>query len=617
MNPSNKLLSDITAFRTYAKYLPPLKRREALEETINRDMNMHLNKFPKLSKDIIRTFSYVHDLKILPSMRSLQFAGDAILKNNIRQYNCAYQPIDSVDAFAESLFILLCGTGLGFSVQNRHISKLPKVQFPRQEGIYVVQDSIAGWSEAFDALVRAYFYNRVRPIFDFSKISPKGTYLITTGTKAPGPKPLEYMLREVEAKLRKAVDRRLSSIEVHDIICIASDCVLSGGIRRSALISLFDRNDTEMLNAKTGRWYDNHAYRARANNSAVLPRGEVTYEEFMYIYSICKNSGAGEPGFIWTNNLDWGFNPCVEIGMNPYQFCNLATINQTGIKDKRDFLSRVAHATFLATLQASYTDFPYIRPIWRETTEREALLGVSFTGVADAQNKISEEWLRLGAQVVLEINEKTAKKIGINIAARTTCVKPEGTASCILGSSSGIHDRHSKWYLRRIRISADDSLAKYLGIMVPDLMEDDKFAPNTVILTVPQESPEGSIIRDDSSAQSLFDRASSYYKNWVLPGHRYGDNTHNVSCTINVKSEEWDSLGETLWNKRDEYAAISLLPYDNGTYIQAPFETCTKEKFDELSSLISDVDLRGVFEEYDNTERMRQYACTGGQCEIV
>lgn len=617
MNPSNKLLSDIVAYRTYAKFLPNFGRRESPEETTNRCMTMHLDRFPKLSKEIIKAFSYVHDLKILPSMRSMQFAGDAVIKNNIRQYNCSYMPIDSIDAFSESLFILLCGTGLGFSIQNRHVSQLPQIQLPRQEGIYVVQDSIAGWSEAFDALIRSYFYNRVRPVFDFSKISQKGTYLVTTGTKAPGPEPLKYMLQEVEAKLKKALGRRLRPIEVHDIICIASDCVLSGGIRRSALISLFDRDDKEMLLAKSGDWWVKYPYRARANNTAVLPRWLVTKEEFLEIYRICKESNAGEPGIMWTNDLDWGMNPCGEIGLNPFQFCNLTTVNQTGIENKKDYLNRIASAAFLGTLQAAYTDFPYLRPQWRRITEEEALIGVSFTGIADAGNLVTAEWLREGAALVLEINEKTAKKLGINFAARTCTGKPEGSGSAYVGSSSGQRYRDGKYYLRRMRVNNDDNLTKYFQIAIPGLLEPDLSSPNTTVVTIPQESPDGALLRKDSTALSTFERVCMYYTNWVLPGHRSGKNTHNISCTIEVKPEEWDSLGERMWQDRDKYAAISLLPYDTGIYKQAPFEECTKEKYEELSKLIDCVDLRNVYEENDNTNRLHNLACSGGQCEII
>jgi ribonucleoside-diphosphate reductase alpha chain len=371
-----------------------------------------------------------------------------------------------------------------------------------------------------------------------------------------------------------------------------------------------------MLTCKSGEWWRTAPYRARANNTVLLPRNEVTYEEFITIFNICKDSRAGEPGFMWTNNLEYGTNPCAEIGLRPYQFCNLTTVSQTNLEGKKDFLSRINSAAFLGTLQASYTDFPYIRPIWKETTESEALLGVSFTGIADAGNKVSAEWLQEGAQMVLETNSKTAKKIGINSAARNTCLKPEGSGSCVLGSSSGTSDRHDEYYIRRIRNNKDDSLTKYLEIVVPELLEDDKFAPNTVVLSIPQQAPEGAILRNHSTALSMFERVTNYYSNWIVPGHRFGDNTHNVSCTINVRDDEWASLGERMWMDRDKYTAISLFPYDTGTYIQAPFESCTKEKFEELSSIIKEVDLRDVFEQYDNTNRMHQLACAGGQCEI-
>lgn len=376
MDTPNKLLSDIVFYRTYPKFLPSLNRRESFEETVNRDMNMHLDKFPKLSKDIIKAFSFVHDREVMPSMRSLQFAGDSILKNNLRGFNCSFTHIDDPKSFGEVLFLLLSGCGVGFSVQKRHIDKLPTVKQPRQEGIYVVQDSIAGWAASFDVLIESYFYNRVRPIFDFSKISPKGTILPSTGAKAPGSAPLEYMLKEIEARLKRAVGRKLKDIEIHDIICIASDCVLAGGIRRSSLISLFDKTSQEMLKCKTGDWYIKHPYRARANNSAVLLRTETTYEEFCYIYNVCKESNAGEPGFFWTNDLDMGMNPCGEVSLYTNQLCNLTTINQTGIKTKKDLMDRIWAASFIGTLQASYTDFPFVRDLWRQITEKEALIGV-------------------------------------------------------------------------------------------------------------------------------------------------------------------------------------------------------------------------------------------------
>lgn len=617
MNSSNQLLSDIVTFKTYSKFLPHLGRRESLQETINRNMTMHLDRFPKLSKDIVKAYQRVHELKVMPSMRALQFSGEAILKNNSRQYNCSYTPINDVRTFGEVLFLLLSGVGVGYSVQQQHIQQLPKVQKPREEGFFFAQDSIIGWAQCVDILLEAYFFGRVRPQFDFGNIRPKGSYLVTTGAKAPGSEPLKKMLELVENKLKNAIGRKLTSLEVHDIICIISDSVLSGGIRRAALISLFDRNDIDMLKCKHGEWWNVAPWRARANNSAVLPRTEVTKEEFDYVFKMCKDSNAGEPGFSWTSNTDWGFNPCHEISLNPNQFCNLTTVNQTGIMSERDFANRVYAAALIGTLQATYTDFPYLRPIWQETTEREALLGVSFTGIADSNANITSETLQKMAKHVLEVNEKYAKRLGINPAARTTSIKPEGTSSCVFGSSSGIHARHSEYYLRRVRMNKNDSLAIYLKSVIPELVEDDVFSSTGVVVTIPQESPEGAITRHQETAETLFKRAISYNKNWVHEGYRSGDNQHNVSATISVKEHEWDDVRELMWKHRKDYSGISLLPFDGANYKQAPFEDCTKEKYEELSNMVKEIDLKQVKEEQDNTNRIETVACSGGQCEII
>lgn len=617
MNITRKLLSDIVAFRTYAKHLSHLGRRESLEETINRNMYMHLDRFPKLSRDIVKAYQKVHELKVMPSMRALQFSGDAILKNHARQYNCSYTPVNDVRVFGEILFLLLSGVGVGFSVQSIHTSVLPKIQKPREEGFFVAQDSIMGWAQCVDLLFDAYMLGRVRPQFDFGNIRKKGSYLVTTGAKAPGPEPLKKMLELVEEKLKNALSRRLTPLEVHDIICIISDSVLAGGIRRAALISLFDRDDKEMLTCKHGEWWNTAPYRARANNSAILPRSEVTKEEFDYIYSMCKDSGSGEPGFSWTNNKDWGYNPCHEIALNPSQFCNLTTINQTGITSEKDFFNRVYAATLIGTLQASYTDFSYLRPIWKETTEREALLGVSFTGIADSNSIISNELLTRGAKLVLDVNATYAKKLGINPAARTTTIKPEGSSSCVLGSSSGIHARHSDFYIRRIRMNKDDALAVYLKNTIPDLVEDDKFSASGVVISIPQESPTGAHTRHQETAEGLFKRAIDYNQSWVAGGFRSGDNQHNVSATISVKDNEWETLRELMWVHREAYAGISLLPFDGGNYQQAPFEDCSKETYENMSKLVKEIDLKQVREENDNTNRVEQVACSGGNCEIT
>lgn len=616
MNLSNKLLSDITAFRTYAKYMAHLGRRETLSETINRDMIMHLQKFPKLSNEITKSFRYVHDLKVMPSMRALQFAGEAVTKNNVRQFNCSYAPIDDTKVFSEALFLLLSGVGFGFSVQQRHISKLPKLKKPSESVRYIVHDSIEGWSDALNVLLESYFFGKVKPDFDLSLIRAKGSYLVTTGAKAPGPEPLKIMLKQIEERLNLSIGRQLNSLEVHDLICIISDAVLAGGIRRAALISLFDRTDVAMLKCKHGNWWEKHPYRARANNSAVLPRGKTTQAEFDFIFDMCRDSGSGEPGIYWTNNEDWGTNPCCEIGLKPNQFCNLTTVNQSNIVDKKDFLTRIHAATVIGTLQASYTDFNYLRPIWQQTTEEEALLGVSFTGIADSSGIVTAELLREGAALAKEVNEKLAKKIGINPAARITAIKPEGTASCVLGSASGIHARHSDYYIRRIRMNKDDALAVYLKNTIPELVEDDKFSATGVVVSIPQESPAGSITRHTETAESLFKRTMQYNTNWVNEGYRSGDNQHNVSVTISVKEDEWEIVRALMWNNQDMYNGISLLPFDGGSYVQAPFEDCTKEQFEEMSKLVKHIDLSKVVEYEDKTERIEQLACTGGVCEI-
>jgi ribonucleoside-triphosphate reductase len=617
MNKSNNLLSSIVSFRTYARHLPVQGRREIFSETLNRNMQMHLDKFPALSKDILKAYQKVHELKVMPAMRALQFGGEAILKNNVRGFNCAFLPIDDIAAFGETLFLLLSGTGVGFSCQRRHVNKLPSIQAPREEGVYYTHDSINGWAQALDMLMAAYFYGRMRPVFDHSGVRSKGSYLVTTGAKAPGPAPLKYMLEQVETVLKAAEGRRLRPIEVHDIICIVSDCVISGGIRRSALVSLFDATDEEMLDAKAGNWWEKHPYRARANNSALLLRSTLTKEKFKYVFDKCVASGSGEPGWMFTNDLDLGSNACLEIALNPNQFCNLSTISQTNIENKKDFMNRLYAGALLGTLQAAYTDFPYLRPRWKETTELEGLIGVSFTGIADSGGVVTAEWLQEGAKLVNEVNQKYAKKIGINSSYRNTTIKPEGTSSCVLSSSSGIHARHADYYLRRVRMTKSDALAMYLQQVVPDLMEDDVTSATGTILTVPQKSPDHAITRGKESAKSLFERNMFYQKYWIAEGHISGANKHNVSVTISYKDEEVEELFNLCWDNRDSYAAISLLPYSDHTYRQAPFEECTEAVYNHYMDLVKDIDLTQVREDQDYTDRGGLVACSGGFCEVI
>lgn len=617
MNKSNELLSKIVTFRTYSKYLQHIGRRETLEEIINRNMTMHLEKFPKLSRDIIKAYKQVHDLKVMPSMRSMQFAGDAILKNNCRIFNCSYSPIDRPRAFAEGLYVLLCGVGFGYSVQKHHINQLPTIRKPKEEGLYIIHDSIEGWAEAVNQLVNAYFFGSIRPLFDFSSIRPAGSRLVGLSAVAPGPEPLKRLIEGVENILINSLGRKLTSIEVHDIVCIIADGVLAGGIRRAATISLFDRDDEEMLKCKHGEWWVKHPYRARANNSAMLPRWKVTKDEFRHVYEMCIKSNSGEPGFIWTSDvsMDMGLNPCSEISLNPNQFCNLSTTNLTGIKNEKDFHNRIYATALLGTLQASYTDFPYLSEKWKTVTENEALLGCSFTGIADAKVNFKAKDFQEAAKLANEVNQKYSKKIGINPSARLCAIKPEGTASCVMGSSSGVHARFDDYYLRRVRMNKSDALAKYLMQTVPDLVEDDLFSESGVVVTIPQESPKDAILRQNETAVQFFERVLFFNRNWVAYGHNSGDNMHNVSATVNYKPEDIDPLFEKLWEHRNLYTGVSLLPYDGGTYKQAPFESCSQETFNELNKKIKDIDLTNVIELEDNTKRIDQLACSGGSCE--
>jgi ribonucleoside-diphosphate reductase alpha chain len=613
MNKSNRLLSDIVTNRTYAKYLSHIGRRETFEETINRNMNMFLNKFPNQSRDIVKGYQQVHDGKVMPSMRSMQFGGESILKNNVKLFNCSFAAIDNTRAFAEALYLLMCGTGFGFSVQRHHIGKLPTLRKPKEEGKYIVADSIEGWAEALNALMQAYFNGGLRPVFDYNSIRAKGSRL-SNGATAPGHEPLKAMLDVVEAKLKLSIGRKLRPIEVHDTICMIADCVLSGGIRRAACISLFSKDDEEMLTSKQGQWWEKHPYRARSNNSVVLDRATTTKEEFERVFDACIKSNAGEPGFSWSNNIEMGYNPCHEISLNSNQFCNLTSVNLTGVKNEKDLHNRVYTATMLGTMQAAFTDFPYLSESWKLQTEREALLGVSFTGIADS-GALTASQLNNAAKLVLEVNEKYAKKLGINLAARTTCVKPEGTMSCVVGSASGIHARYAPHYLRRVRMNKSDALAKYLTAKIPSLVEDDQFSPSGIVVTIPQESPTNAITRNDESANTLLDRVLFYNENWVKHGYRTGDNQHNVSCTINYKPEDVDGLRTRLWDTREIYTGISLLPFDGGSYVQAPFEECTKETFNELSKNIGEINLAEVTEYEDTTKMLETVACGGGSCE--
>jgi len=970
LDASQKILSDIIIFMKYAKHLPHLNRRENWEELIDRNKGMHLKKFPEHQKEIEDAYKFVYDKKILPSMRMLQFSGKPIEINNTRGYNCCFLPVDDWRAFSEIMFLLLGGTGVGFSVQSHDIEKLPEINKPNpnHKRRYLVGDSIEGWADAVKVLMKSYFFGGSTINFDFNDIRQKGARLLTSGGKAPGPDPLKMCLLRITSILdAKQNGDKLSSLEVHDIICFIADAVLAGGIRRAALISLFSADDEKMLSAKTGNWWELNPQRGRANNSAVLLRHKITKDFFMNLWKTIEFSNAGEPGFFFLNEKEHGTNPslrkgtkvmtstgifpiedlegkefivknlngeeskakcflsgknktlykitlasgfsyfstaehkwpvldeksgnfvkvettelkvgdrfpilkqkklfdgkigdyedgffagwltgdgwitirgdngaiqhgmvvsdkdalsgidkklenyltskgsnakfqqrdngtkevntqsrslnentdklgiknkkegiptiiwnkatedfrkgfidglyssdgsvekktknsngriclssahkklledvgemlgfygikttihsrktllngkyfdyhhlrisdnaskkhfrdtfklthkdkqqridemvfrekyknsntikiksiekteikedvwdisvfdkthcfqishcitgnCGEILLKPFQFCNLVEINASDLESQQDFENRVRAATILGTLQASYTDFHYLRPIWRKTTEKEALIGIGMTGIASG--KVLELDMTKASKIALQENERFAKLLGINKAARLTCVKPAGTTSCVLGTSSGIHAWHAKFYLRRMRVGKNEAIYSYLLKNHPEILEDDYFRPHdTAIIALPQRAPEGAITRDES-ALDLLARVKKVSLEWVIPGSRPSKGNHNVSATITIDKGEWEEVGEWMWNNKETYSGLSVLPKDYGSYVQPPFEDITEEKYHELFARLHEVNLDNVVEIEDETDLKGEVACAGGACEI-
>jgi hypothetical protein len=855
MELSNEILSDVTVHMKYAKYIPELKRRETWEELVTRNMEMHIKKFPSLEQEIKDNYKFVYDKMVLPSMRSLQFGGKPIEISPNRIYNCCFAPIDDWRVFSEIMFLLLGGTGVGYSVQYHHVEVLPEIRKPSKDRKrrWLVSDSIEGWADAVNILIKSYFFGGSQIEFDFSDIRPKGSRLITSGGKAPGPQPLKECLIKVEGILDTKNDgEKLSPIEVHDIVCHIADAVLAGGIRRAALISLFSANDEEMIGCKSGDWWEKNPQRGRSNNSAVLMRHKLTKNYFMKLWKRIEASGSGEPGIYLSNDKDWGTNPCCfigstlvatadgrnavsikqlcdenyrgpvysvqaqtgqvitshcsnvwksrenaelvkvtlddnssfictpdhrimirngqyvqaqhlvegtslmpfnsykrsdrnyrmiqsntgrdiaqyahvaqyydiikegynpqhihhkdgnglndlpenleavdavehnrqhmlgemnaetvgefaeklaelanhkvvsveflseredvydmtventhnfaiitsykddnfinssgvfvhncEIALRPYQFCNLTEINVSNVESQEDYENRVRAASFIGTLQAGYTDFHYLRPIWKRTTEKDALIGISMTGIGSG--KVLGLNMVAAAKIVKQENKRVAQLIGINKAARTTTVKPAGTTSLTLGTSSGIHAWHNDYYIRRVRVGKNEAIYTFLSENHPELIEDEYFRPHdTAVIGIPQKAPEGAILRNESPIQ-LLERVKKVHQEWIKPGHRTGSNTHNVSATISIREHEWPAVGEWMWDNKDFYNGLSVLPYDGGSYIQAPFTDCTKEEYEKLMLTLKDVDLSKIIELDDDTDLKGEAACSGGSCEI-
>lgn len=941
MDISQKILSDVISYMKYAKYIPELQRREAWDEICFRNLEMHGKKFKDvkgISTKLQEAYDqYVLPKKVLPSMRSMQFSGKPININPSRIYNCAYAPIDNWVVFSEIMFLLLGGTGVGYSVQRHHVDKLPEIQKPTKTKRYLIGDSIEGWADAVRLLCKSYFLGKPKPIFDFSDIRKKGARLITSGGKAPGPEPLKDCLHNIEKIFeRKQVGEKLSTLEVHDLVCYLADAVLAGGIRRAALISLFSFGDEDMLTCKFGNWSELNPQRGRANNSVILLRHLIKEEDFKEVWKRVEASQSGEPGIYFSNDSELGSNPCqpawakvlskrgiitfnelsigdeiwskegwtkvikkwstgvndvykyettaskfygtkkhklvsngdkieaencksidvlsgnyineieilpqfvidglvlesgfvhdsnnslktlyvgkddsdyftseiskfigeyrpdisskayevtttidhveigsefdveipkrfvfnssvnervsflrglfsangrivgkevryktpykkmldgiqlllssvgitsyytiaqstrnrfsnrealtkesydlhistdnvkfyesigfiqknkmnkllrvinaplvqpnkasydiintelisteetfditvdneshtywtegcdvsncVEVSLKAFQMCNLTEVNVSDVETQEEFNNRVRVASFLGTLQASYTDFHYLRDIWKKTCEKDALIGVGLTGIGSG--KILKLNLKEAAKIANKENEIVSEMIGINKASRCTVVKPSGTSSIVLGTASGIHAWYDYYYLRNVRVGKNEAIYSYMVEHCPSLVADDVLKPTIqAVMSFPQKAPEGSLIRTESPLDTL-ERVKRFNKEWIKTGHRKGANTNNVSCTVYVKSGEWETVGNWMWENRSNYNGISVLPYDGGTYKQAPFEEITKEKYDEMMILVKDINLSDIKELDDYTDLKSELACAGGGCEV-
>ena len=665
-------LSQLIIRAKYSQYLSANLRRELWDEILDRNLNMHINRYPDLKDEIISVYNRsVRPKKVVPSMRSLQFGGKAIVSNMSRMYNCAAVAMDASQAFPEVMFLLLGGSGVGISIQKHHIEQLDPISKPNnRRKKFVIDDSIMGWADAVKVLVKSYFKDNAYVDFDFSQIRKKGTPLKTAGGKAPGPEPLADCLHNIRRIMDEAIEERgeftkLKSIEVHDICCFISNAVLAGGIRRSSMISLFSPDDEDMLKCKgnfkvdlsgevnkvsgnlfqaaviykgktrsihidadqlaqwvnTGTlpWFHFEEQRGRANNTVVLVRHETSEEAFRDFMKSVKDSKAGEPGILWTNDKDMLTNPCGEISIPSKGLCNLTEVNASYIESEEDLHQRVKDATFLGTLQAGYTEFHYLRDEWRENAERDALLGVSYTGIASGE--LLKYDLKKAAKVAIEENIRVANIIGINPAKRIGTCKPAGTSSIVLRTSSGIHAWYNDYYIRRIRFNNDESIFHYVrGILGEEFIEKDLMSPSLMIVKIPVKAPDSAITRTESPFD-LLERVKKIQTDWISETHIEGINKHNVSVTVSVKPDEWEGITDWMWDNRENYSGISLLDYDGSSYIQPPNEDITKEEYESMHKLLierlKNFDMSEVVEVENTIVLEAEAACAGGKCEIV
>ena len=599
-------LQNYTFVSKYARWIEDKNRRETWKEAVDRVRNMMHTQYDQfgISEDIDWAYDMMYKKKVLGSQRALQFGGEPILKRNAKIYNCTSSYCDRLRFFQECFWLLLCGSGTGFSVQKQHVAKLPTLEHDVKHGEgakYVIEDSIEGWADALGVLLSSYSskpieefkqYKNTHVVFDYSNIRSKGSSLSSGVGKAPGFEPLQKGLEKIRALLDRCISndqKRLRPIDAYDIVMHSSDAVLSGGVRRSASLALFSHDDEEMAKAKTGNWYIDNPQRARSNNSALLLKDSTTFEEFQTLMESVKEFG--EPGFIWSESKEMIFNPCVEIGMWPvdeqtgksgWQGCNLSTINCSSVEDDEDFFERCKAAAIIGTLQAGFTKLEYLGDISEKIFNREALLGVSLTGIMEKHEIVlSEKVLIKGAKIAVDTNKDMAKKININQAARVTCLKPEGTSSSMLGTSSGIHPHHAKRYIRHVQTNVLEAPYQHFKKLNPQACERSVWSANNTdeVIKFPIEVPDGAKLKNQLPAVEMLKVVKDTQKNWVHSGKNRSLCTqeylsHNVSNTVTVRPEEWDDVTKYIYDNRKYFAGISLIPQSGDKdYPQAPFTT--------------------------------------------
>jgi ribonucleoside-diphosphate reductase alpha chain len=624
MSSLPSVYQEVIAMSRYARYIPEKNRRETWEETVTRLTNYLKTKVTLDTNTWDELHNSVLKLEVMPSMRLLMSAGEACERDNIAAYNCSYLAVNNKRAFSEALYILMNGTGVGFSCERQEIAKLPEIpsELKQCDDVIVVEDSKLGWAKAFKKLVSSLWEGDI-PTFDYSRVRPAGARLKVFGGRASGPEPLKKLFEFVVHTFKGAVGRKLNSIEVHDIMCMIGEIVVVGGVRRSALISLSNLTDKRMRDAKTGAWYNDNSHRGLANNSVAYtekPDSETFMEEWL---SLVK-SKSGERGIFnrvaaqnqankWGRRdptLSYGTNPCSEIILRDKQFCNLTEVVVRENDTESTLTKKVRLATILGTIQSTLTNFQFLSSEWLKNTSEERLLGVSLTGIMDAKitNNPDPKLLERLRDVSRTTNEEYAKQFDIQPSASITCVKPSGTVSQLVDSASGIHARHNNFYIRRIRMDKKDPIYDYLKSMGVSV-EDEVFRPDsTAVFSFPMKAPKNAILRNDKTAIEQLEIWLIYQRHWC---------EHKPSVTISVKDDEWPEVGSWVWKHFDEISGVSFLPYSNHTYQQAPYEDCSEEEYKEqLAKTPSRIDWADFLEQEDNTTGQQTLACTAGACEI-